>query len=185
MQLQVCTWARCTHRGCSTADAVTKCPATWVGGLCRCRMTSAPVLPLPWFNRLCFMVFGVLIIALPAVLSRVQRDDDLWEPLIALTLGDAQLTGGLDSGPVWHASHQCSLQLLWCTAVGRQPRAAFFLRGSADGEHALRPGSATHAGCCRFPWPAGELLDHAGGYIDPLRVVSQIPKHMQASLLYL
>lgn len=28
---------------------------------------------------------------------------------------------------------------------------------------------------------AGELLDHAGGYIDPLRVVSQIPEHMQAS----
>lgn len=28
--------------------------------------------------------------------------------------------------------------------------------------------------------PAGALLDHAGGYIDPLRVVSQIPPHMQA-----
>ena len=48
---------------------------------------------------------------------QLQRDDDLWEQLVALTLGDAQLTG--------------------------------------------------------------ELLDHAGGYIDPLRVVSQIPQHMQ------
>lgn len=29
------------------------------------------------------------------------------------------------------------------------------------------------------PGPAGALLDHAGGYIDPLRVVSQIPPHMK------
>ncbi|PSC74814.1 vacuolar sorting-associated 41-like protein [Micractinium conductrix] len=52
---------------------------------------------------------------------QLQRDDDLWEQLVALTLGDAQLTG--------------------------------------------------------------ELLDHAGGYIDPLRVVSQIPQHMQVENL--
>ncbi|KAL4447636.1 hypothetical protein ABPG75_004855 [Micractinium tetrahymenae] len=52
---------------------------------------------------------------------QLQRDDDLWEQLIALTLGDAQLTGA--------------------------------------------------------------LLDHAGGYIDPLRVVSQIPQHMKVDNL--
>ncbi|EFN59982.1 hypothetical protein CHLNCDRAFT_133107 [Chlorella variabilis] len=52
---------------------------------------------------------------------QLQRDDDLWEQLIALTLGDAQLTGA--------------------------------------------------------------LLDHAGGYIDPLRVVSQIPPHLHVDNL--
>ncbi|KAI3429426.1 hypothetical protein D9Q98_005520 [Chlorella vulgaris] len=52
---------------------------------------------------------------------QLQRDDELWEQLIALTLGDAQLTGA--------------------------------------------------------------LLDHAGGYIDPLRVVSQIPAHLRVDNL--
>lgn len=35
----------------------------------------------------------------PIVLTIPQRDDDLWEPLIALTLGDAQLTGGQGGRP--------------------------------------------------------------------------------------
>lgn len=67
------------------------------------------------------IVEGLRDVAQAVEFVQLQRDDDLWEPLIALTLGDAQLTG--------------------------------------------------------------ELLDHAGGYIDPLRVVSQIPKHMQVENL--
>jgi hypothetical protein len=67
------------------------------------------------------IVEGLRDVAQAVEFVQLQRDDDLWEPLIALTLGDARLTG--------------------------------------------------------------ELLDHAGGYIDPLRVVSQIPEHMQVENL--
>jgi hypothetical protein len=130
------------------------------------------------------IVEGLRDVAQAVEFVQLQRDDDLWEPLIALTLGDARLTGvqrvGLSMG---HQQWLGRVSLLQAQQVRQQMQ-----RSTIAGElldHATVTGGSQTSFQTAFSFccPTGELLDHAGGYIDPLRVVSQIPEHMQVENL--
>lgn len=87
---------------------------------------------------------------------QMQRDDELWELLISLALADADMIGA----PLLRSSERSKLYY--------PPVSERLSNQITAPELALR--DAPHA-----YWFAGALLDHIGGYVDPLRLVQKIP----------
>jgi hypothetical protein len=96
---------------------------------------------------------------------QMQRDDELWELLISLALGSANMTGEplaqdrvrcrhFMSGSLPNGLDKKSVIIGWCVSLFNDERAC-------DGA------------------PVGALLDHIGGYVDPLRLVQRIPAGLE------
>ena len=96
------------------------------------------------------------VIAMQAIeFVQMQRDDELWELLISLALSDADMTGASFRKQPTHSN----ASILRAVSCMRSPLMGF-----------TAPSAILYAGA---------LLDHIGGYVDPLRLVQRIPAGLQ------